>query len=72
MSIPLPGLEPVAAEQAAHPPERALRYLAALADDGTVRGTADARERCTGHRVEHASYRQAGGHWFEPSTAHLI
>ena len=32
MSIPLAGLETVAAEQAAHPAERALRYLAALAD----------------------------------------
>src|SRR5947209_7857204 len=41
-------LESVAAEQASRSPERALRHLAALADDGTVRASADARARCTG------------------------
>ena len=55
---PGPGLEPVAAEQAAHPPERTLRYLAAFAQHGTVRSTADARERCTGR---HASSMPAAG-----------
>src|SRR3954447_6054242 len=47
---PAARIEPVAAEQAAHAPERAFRYLAALADNGAVRSTADARDRCTGHR----------------------
>ena len=46
---PAAGLETIPAEQAARPAERALRYLATLADDGTVHSTADACERCTGH-----------------------
>ena len=44
---PLPRPKSVAAEQASRTAEGALGDLAALADNGTVRSTADARERFT-------------------------
>lgn len=50
---PLARLEPVATEQTAHPAERALRNLAALADNCPLSGE-DARERHPGHRVSMA------------------
>ena len=47
---PAARLEPIAAEEAAHPPEPGLRNLAPFGYDGSVGGAANAHERCTGHR----------------------
>src|SRR6185503_18883911 len=46
---PTARLEATATEQAAHATERALRYLAALADDGVISPTTNARDRNPSH-----------------------